>query len=224
MIRAILFKEYCKIHRGWLALFLLHLALLAYIFIDTRQLFVADKAEMVWYQLLHLGQIYYEPFKYLPVISGIIISLIQYLPEMRDERLRLSLHLPIAAHRLIFAHLTAGILAIALLLLPDLLILTAISRIYFPPEICLLTLKTVTPWVLAGFASYLGGALTILEPSIRLRLINAALGLGVSGLFLLSCRPGGYWPAIFLLLIPLLLMIPAALLPAHNFRLRRSSK
>ncbi|MCG8334702.1 MAG: hypothetical protein MJE63_09305, partial [Proteobacteria bacterium] len=101
MLKSVFFKEYLKIRWLFFTLAALNLVLMIYIFIDTRQLFIMDHAEMVWYRVLHLGQIHYDDLKYAPIATGIVLAFIQYLPEMMGERLRLSLHLPVSPHRLI---------------------------------------------------------------------------------------------------------------------------
>ncbi len=224
MLKAIFLKEYWKMRRPWLALCIVNVICMAYIFINTRQLFTIDKAEMVWYQVLHLSQLPSTPFKYIPAFVGMIISCVQYFPEMRDGRLRLALHLPISPHRLILAHLFVGLVALSGLLIPDLIVLFFISNLYFPVEIGIITLQTATPWVCAGFAAYIGGALVLLEPGLKLRIVNVGITAGVTGLFLFPSAPGGYNHILPVLLFPLLLMIPSVLLPAYHFRFRRVSE
>ena len=224
MLKSIFFKEYLKIRRPWLALLLLNAILMGYIYIDTRQLFTMDHPEVVWYRVLHLGQIHYGLLQYAPLLAGILIACIQYLPEMRDERLRLSLHLPVSPHRLILAHLFMGLIAGGVLIGLDLFFLCVITALYFPMEGVVVSFMTALPWGLAGLAAYLGGALALLEPGIKLRLFNVAVSAGVAGLFLVPVEPGGYGRILFLLLVPLLLMIPSVLFPAYHFRFRRVSE
>ena len=82
---------------------------------------------------------------------------------------------------------------------------------------------TALPWTLAGLAAYLGVTLGLLEPSYRLKFFNLAVAAGVAGLFLFPAEPGGYAFLLVKLALPLLLMIPAVLLPAYRFRYRRVS-
>ncbi len=224
MIRSILLKEYCKIRKSWLLLLLMQCLITGYIFIDTRRLFMTNKPEMVWYQVMHLGQMYYELFKYIPAVIGVLIACAQFLPEMRGERLRLTLHLPVSPHRLIVSHVLIGLAAVSGIVLPNLAFLVLITNIYFPPEVGLATLHTVAPWVCAGFSAYVGGAAALLEPGLKLRLFNAGITLGVTGLFLFPAGPCGYDNILTFLLVPLLLMIPSVLLPAYHYRFRRVSE
>ncbi len=225
MIKSILLKEYCKIRTPWLTLFVLHCCITGYIFIDIRHLFIVYRPEMVWYQVMHLGQIHhYEVFKYIPTVVGVLLACAQFFPEMRDERLRLTLHLPVSPHRLIMAHILIGLLATSAIVLPNLLALVLITTLYFPPEVGLMTLGTATPWVYAGCTAYLGGSAALLEPGNKLRLCTVGITAGVTGLFLFPAGPGGYNNLLLILLIPLLLMFFSVLLPAYHFRFRKVSE
>jgi ABC-type Mn2+/Zn2+ transport system ATPase subunit len=197
--------------------------LMVYIAIDTRHLFVMDHAEMVWYRVLHLGRIHYYHLKYAPAATGALLACIQYLPEMTGERLRLTLHLPVSPHRLIIAHIVVGLAAVKLVIALDLISLTLITARFFPAEAVSTTLMTALPWAVAGVAAYLGVTLALLEPSYHLKLSNLAIAAGVVGLFIYPADPGSYKYILLHLLLPILLMIPAALLPAYRFRYRRVS-
>ena len=222
MLKAIFFKEFFKIRWLWLIILLMNLALTAYIFITTRNLFILDHPEVVWYRVLHLGQIHFKDLKYIPLLSGILIACFQYLPEMWGERLRLSLHLPISPHILILAHVLVGLTAYGTVALLDLTALWVITAQYFPKEAVMTSLVTALPWTMAGVAAYLGGTLALLEPNFRLKVFNMAVAAGVAGLFLHNPNPGSYGPALPWLILPLLLMVLSVLLPAYRFRYRRT--
>ena len=221
MLKAIFFKEFFKIRWLWLIILLMNLALTAYIFIATRRLFILDHPEVVWYRVLHLGQIHFEDLKYTSLLSGILIACFQYLPEMWGERLRLSLHLPISPHILILAHVLVGLTAFGIVALVDLAALWVITAQYFPKEAVMTSFLTALPWTMAGFAAYLGGTLVLLEPNYRLKIFNLAIAAGVVGLFLHNEAPGSYGPALLGLILPLVLMVMSVLLPAYRFRYRR---
>ncbi len=221
MLNAIFFKEVIKIRWPWLTVLLFNGLLMAYIYIATRNLFIMDHAEMVWYQVLHLGQIHYGHLQYAPVMTGLLVGCIQYLPEMWGERLRLSLHLPISPHLLILGHVLVGLTAVLVIILLDLTALALITARYFPAEAVTSALITALPWGMAGVAAYLGVTLGLLEPSYKMKLFNMGISACVAGTFLYAAEPGGYLYALIYLSLPVMLMIPAVLLPAYRFRYRR---
>jgi hypothetical protein len=220
---AIAGKEFVKIRWFWAFLLVLNGLLMAFIALETRRLFALDHSEIVWYRVIHLGQIHYSSLKYAPALTGLLIAFIQYLPEMVAERLRLSLHLPISAHRVIMAHLGVGLAALSLIIGLDLAALALLTRAYFPAEVVTSSVLTALPWSVAGVAAYLGVALAMLEPSSRFRIVNLALAAGVTWAFFYPADAGGYNSALPVLVVPVLIMIPAVLLPAFRFRYRRAT-
>lgn len=223
MLGAIFFKEYLKVRRPWFTLLAANAALMAYILIHTRQAFALNHAEIVWYQVMHLGHIHFGQLKYAPLISGMLIACMQHLPETIGERLRLSLHLPIPTHSLILTHVLVGLAAVGIVIGLDMLCLALIMALYFPAEMVSHALLTALPWGLAGLAAYLGVTLAMLEPEPRRKLFNLGLAAGVVGLFLHQAKPEAYRDVVLLLILPVLTMIPAVLSPAFHFRFRRVS-
>lgn len=221
MIQAIFRKELFKIR--WLTLLTLtaHICILLYIYVATRRLFILDHAEVVWYRVLHLGQIHYGLLTYIPLLSGILIACFQFLPEMWGERFRLSLHLPVPPAFVALAHLLVGMTVYCAMALTDLCGLGLITGLFFPWQGIQISLLTALPWTMAGAGAYLGMALALLEPDFRLKAVNLVIGAGVTGLYLQQVEPGAYGPSLVLLIAPLALMMPAVLLPVFRFRYRR---
>ncbi len=61
----------------------------------------------------------FDPAELRPLTMSLedaFIVCIQYLPEMSQERLRLSLHLPVSPHRLIIGHVLIGLSAVTLII------------------------------------------------------------------------------------------------------------
>lgn len=221
MIQAIFRKEFFKIFRPGLLLMAVHICILFYLYVATRRLFILDHAEVVWYRVLHLGQIHYGFLKYIPLLSGILLSCFQFLPEMWGERFRLSLHLPVRPEFVTLAHLLVGLTLFWAMGLVDLCGLGLTTGLFFPWQGIKISLVTALPWTMAGAAAYLGMALALLEPDFRLKAVNLVMGAGVAGLYLQNVDPGAFGPCLGRLFIPPALMIPAVLLPVFRFRFRR---
>ena len=217
----ILYKERHKLRLGWPVLALFNLLAVIYLYLETRHLFRMDHAEIVWYRSIELGHIYYEMLRYVPTITGLALAVMQFLPEMRDERLRLSLHLPVRAHNIILSHLLVGSLLLAALTTVTALGLIIVTGLYFPVEIIEISLMTSAPWFLAGWCGYLGAALALLEPGLKLRLFNLLLTAGLIVPLLTRAQPGAYATAFPALLLLPPLLLGAVLLPAYHFRHRR---
>lgn len=222
MFRSLLLKEYLKLRAmGCLAL-AVHLAVLGYIYLSMRRLFLLDHAEVVWYRVIHLGTIYYEPLQLLPLLTGVLLAVAQFLPEMRGQRFRISLHLPMPPHVVVLGHLAVGLGIVLTLLLLDVGVLAVMTLERFPVEVAWRAVWTVLPWALAGLAGYLGTALVLLEPVWRLRAVNLLVGFGVVGLLLHRAAPGAYAPSLAWSALLVALLVPSILYPAYRFRLRRA--
>ena len=221
MIQAIFRKEFFKIRLLTFLTLAAHMGILLYLYVASRRLFILDHPELVWYRVLHLGQIHYGLLKYIPLLSGILIACFQFLPEMWGERFRLSLHLPVPPAFVALAHLLVGLTVYCAMALADLFGLGLITRLFFPWQGIEISLLTALPWTMAGACAYLGMALTLLEPDFRLKAVNLIIGAGITGFYLETVDPGAYGPCLVLLIVPLALMIPAMLLPVFRFRYRR---
>ncbi len=221
MLGAIFRKEYFKIRWPWLLVLMFNFCVLGHVAVSTRRLFILDHPEVVWYRVLHLGQIHFEPMMYVPLVSGILIACFQFLPEMWGERFRLSLHLPASPGFIAMGHLLVGLTAYALIIAIDFMGLAMITADYFPWQGVVTSLLTVLPWGMAGAAAYLGGALALLEPNYRLKAVNLGLAVGVAGLYMNKGMPGAYTPSLLILTLPLGLLMAAILLPVLRFRYRR---
>ena len=221
MIPSFFLKEFYKIRWLMLMVILANAAVCIYVFIQTRRLFILDHPEVVWYRVLHLGQINYNDFKYVPLITGILIAFIQYLPEMWQQRMRLSLHLPAPIQTIVFMHVGIGLAAYCLAMVPNAVTLGWVTLRYFPQETLDTVFITVLPWFLAGTAAYLGGTLVLLEPNMKLKIFNTIITAGAAGLYLQWAGPGQYEQIVLLFMLPMGLLFFSVLLPAYRFRYRR---
>ena len=221
LIGAILYKEIVKMRIVWPLLFAFNAAFMGWLFVSVRQLFRADHPEVVWYRVMHLGQVHYTAMRYLPLCVGVAFACLQFLPEMRDERLRLSLHLPTSSNGVILTHLAAGLFVLGIIYLFDTAALLAMTIYYFPAGVVSTTLLTFAPWVLAGVTGYMGTTLALLEPGLKQRVFILAVTAGLVSAMTMRSVPGSFANGLplFLLVIPLLLI--AALLPGYHFRHRR---
>jgi hypothetical protein len=215
---AIAYKEWLKL-RGWLGFILTgHLLFGAWLVLSVRHHFRIEHAEMLFYQANHIGRLFYDDLRYVPLLTGALLGAAQFLPELIRGRLRLSLHLPVGAPALVFGHLAVGLGALAAFLLLDMALLAATIGVFFPAAFVTSALLTAAPWMLAGVAAYLGAALVLLEPSRRHQAGNLAVAGGVVMLCHLSTQYQAYDRALAGLALVVLLLAPACLQAVCRFR------
>ena len=165
MIYSIFYKEWIKVRYFFLALVCLNGAVCLKIWVDIRQQLQAEHAEMIWYQAIHIQSLFYSDIRYIPLLSGICLAVVQFVPEILQKRLRLSLHLPVDRECLLAIFLALGLGLYAVLALLDTAAIWTVSRYYFPVEVAVSSLTTLLPWHYAGFVGYLGMSLILLEPA-----------------------------------------------------------
>lgn len=220
IFRAICLKEFIKCRNGMLALFAANLLFMLWLFLHLRTVFSLDHIEIIWFQMVDLAQTPYKSLAFIPILSGIIFCCLQFLPEMRDERLRLSLHLPHESSSIVLTHFLAGLLFLTGLFYLDMALFRMSLAVFYPDVTLKFFQTTAEPWFLAGILGYLGLGLVLLEPQTTQRLFTLVLVFGIIAPLFSSFRPGVYGAILpyYYLLIPLLLL--ASLLPAHHFRHR----
>ena len=202
MIYSIFYKEWIKIRYFFLALVCLNGAVCLKIWVDIRQQLQAEHAEMIWYQVIHIKSLFYSDIRYIPLLSGICLAVVQFVPEILQKRMRLSLHLPVDRERLLAIFLALGLGLYAVLALLDTVVIWAVCRCYFPVEVALSSLTTIFPWHYAGFVGYLGMSLILLEPAWSRRVFVLLVFSGfISLLFSGSgyCRLNSALPWLMLL-------------------------
>lgn len=222
MFGSIISKELLKLRMFLVGAVIFNAGIVTYIYLIMNKLFRLDHSEVVWYYTIHLGEIFYEPFRYIPAVTGIFLAVAQFLPEIRSHRFRISLHLPVQTHTTVFAHVLVGFLAMVILFTADAVFFTVMTASKYPHEYTVRMLITLLPWIIAGFTAYTGTTLVMLEPVWRVRFINLLVSACITGLFVMKTDAGSYSGALFWMVLPAVLFVPAVLLPAYRFRYRRS--
>lgn len=215
---SLIYKEWIKLSPYWLLLLSANICFMAYLFFDMRHQFHVEHAEMLYYQANRVGRLFYEDLRYVPLLTGAALAIAQLTPEITKGRLRLSLHLPIDVVSLVLAHIAIGLIALGIILVLDLAALAITVGIFFPAAFVSSAVATALPWMLAGFAGYLGGVLVLLEPVRRFQVTYLILTAAIVWMCHLSSRYGAYDHAIGGLAVMVALMVPPILLSAARFR------
>ncbi len=220
MLHAIMLKEWLKIRWVWTAALLVHLAMLVYLLLALRHQFQIEHSEMIWYWAFELRRLLYTQIQFLPALTGALLAVAQFGPEMLGGRLRLSLHLPLRGDLMVWSWVCFGALMGALLALLDAAGLYWIVSLWFPHEAAISAVLTALPWLLGGWVAYFAVTLALLEPARARRLVY--VGVGVAFLALLYQQRGyqEYDRIMPGLVGAALLLLPAVILPAHRYRRR----
>lgn len=217
MFKALLYKEWIKLRFYWCLLFAANLVFAAFLALSLRHVFQVREAFVVWSNWISKGYLFFRSAQYVPLLIGIVLSCLQFFPEILTKRLRLVLHLPLGQDRAVGIHLAAGLLLLGLILAPGLLLILISAGIYFPAEFQGVIWFTYGPWLLAGFAGYLLTAALLLEPTWLSRVFYLILGAALLRLL----YQDGFYNA-YLRILPGVVLLTAALfvvplLSTHRF-------
>ena len=151
MYKALAYKEWLKIKWVVIAGFVLETALLTYIFTNLRAITEYNSAVTIWSTIIYRSYMYFDIVMYVPILLGFAVAVSQYLPEITDMKLKLTLHLPMEENRVLLFLNIFGITILFLLFLPLSIVLIIGSISVFPSEIVFAMFLTILPWFLAGF-------------------------------------------------------------------------
>ena len=121
-------------------------------------------AHNFWYDIFIRGLLFFDDFLYIPVLTGVVIAAFQFFPEITENRLKLTLHLPIRENSILMHMATMGAITVLIITTISVLVLSTITLIYFPPSVLQSVLLTTFPWVVAGFIGYFSTITIFVEP------------------------------------------------------------
>ena len=218
MYKSLAYKEWLKLRWVALAAFGLEVIALIYIFSNLRATIEFNSAFDIWNAIVYKSYMFFGAIKYIPIFIGLLIGIFQYLTEILEMKLKLTLHLPLKENNVfIFLNMFGSMLLLALFL-PVVVILIIGSNLVFPAEITYATMLSIAPWFLAAFVAYYFVAALMIEPLWSRRIVIAIVAFIIVNPFLLGTGYGVYEPILFLLFIILLAFIGLHILSGLRFK------
>lgn len=216
-IKHLLYKEWIKT-RWYAAVGLAgSLILSVYACIDAVSM-LHDMGGAFFYSTLLTGNIaLMTQLKYLPLAIALLIGLPQFLPEITNKRIRLTLHLPVGSTAVVYTMVLYGLAVFCCTLLPALLITTGTLAACFPAEVVVATLQTLLPWLLGGMTAYFFTAMIAFEPVWKFRFGYILIAYLTLRFFYLGYGVGNAVTAYPLLLVITLVSSLAVIYTSHRF-------
>lgn len=218
MIQGLIQKEWIKSRWALIVLYLVGLALTAYALLTIRRVIDVRGAAHLWEILLSKDVLFLNALQYQPLFTGLVIAVVQYVPEMTQKRLKLTLHLPMTQGAITATMLTYGVVALALLCLLQHTLLFVYLDSVLAPELVSHLLVSTAPWFMAGFAAYGLTALVVLEPNWGRRILYLFLSYGVLHFYHISTVPRFYEEALLPMALVTLLLCYSAFLSVRRFK------
>ena len=91
---AIFYKEWIKTRWYFLLAVLATLGFTGYCMLRINRVVEMKGAAHVWEVMLQRDVIFIDMLQYIPLIAGILMAIVQFVPEMQRKCLKLTLHLP----------------------------------------------------------------------------------------------------------------------------------
>lgn len=192
MWKAIVYKEWIKTRRYLFAALLLTAGFAGYGLLWLYRAVELMGAGHIWEVMVTRNAVFIDPIRFVPLLAGLLLAVVQFVPEMQRKCLKLTLHLPVPALATLGAMLAFGLAALSVLFGIGVAIVGLGPLPVIARELAGNILCTALPWFLAGMAAYLLGAWVILEPTWRLRAVNILMSLLILRLFFLGEVPHAY--------------------------------
>ncbi len=218
MIKAILYKEWIKLCRFYPVCFIAASSFTAYAIFRTGRIADFRGVEHIWEILLEKDAVPVSMLQFIPLFAGILLAIVQFVPEMVQKRLKLTLHLPFPHNRMIFLMLLTGATLLVLLFLTQGLMVYVYFSSILVQELVLHIMLTAFPWAIAGLAAYFCTAWICLEPTWKWRIAEVMVSAGLCRIFFISSLPRSYDGMLGWLLATTVLMSTAPLLSVWRFR------
>jgi hypothetical protein len=192
MTRALLYKEWLKTRWIIAVIAVAGLVLHVYMFVRLGRTFRMAGHEHLWDVIINRDSFLFYDMKYFPLIAGLFVGLFQFVPELLQKKLKLTLHLPMAEYRIISYMVAYGVVLLLMFFVVHASILFWGISLHFATPVLVSAINTVLPWYLAGLVAYQACAFVCTEPTWKRRISDIFLSIVVIRVFFISDFPGAY--------------------------------
>lgn len=126
------------------------------------------------------------------LIAGVLMAVVQFVPEMQRKCLKLTLHLPYPELKMTGNMLFSGLVLLLVCFASNFLLMEIYLNGVLAHELKNHILLTALTWYLAGISGYLLVAWICLEPAWKRRIINLIIAVLLLRIFFLSPTPEAY--------------------------------
>lgn len=203
MILHLFYKEWLKTKWFVLVSLLLGIGVILYMFIDLNSNIINQEgaSSYMYYWLIRGGKDYYSVFKYVPIAVALLIGIAQYMPEVLQKRIKLTLHLPTNETLTLYTMVLYGFLVMLALMIIFLTVFFSFNLYFMTKEVHVMALESLTPWVMGGMVTYFFVAMIAMEPRWKFRFIYAIVVYKVVDLYLQHMNFQGIYPLLLIIFI-----------------------
>lgn len=207
MISSIFYKEWIKTRRiVWLCLFI-SLGFVVYALMRIGRIIELKDAAHLWEIILTKEVVFIESLQYIPLLLGVLLAIAQYVPEIQQKRLKLTLHLPVNQKKIIITMGAYGLLCLLAIYLLNFVWLWIYLQQVVAPEFTSRILLTAMPWHIAGILGYAFTSWICIEPTWKYRVANSLFAVGFIRFLFLNKYPEAYNSVLWLLILLSILFV-----------------
>lgn len=192
MNKALFFKEWLKIRTCYLCMAAVVAAMTVYCLMRIGRVITIKDVSHLWELMIGRDMVFTEVLQYVFLPVGIAVAVAQFLPEILQKRLKLTLHLPVSQQRMTFTMLAFGAIALVVLFALNALAVWGYTQRLLAEELTARILLTMIPWYLGGLAAYFLTAWILTEPTLYMKIVAALLSIAVLRVYYLSDDPESY--------------------------------
>ena len=111
-MNAIFYKEWIKTRWYLLLALLVTLGFAGYSMLRINRVASMKGVEHVWEVMMSRDTVFVDLLEFIPLLVGILLALVQFVPEMHHKCLKLTLHLPYPQLRMINLMLLYGLIVL----------------------------------------------------------------------------------------------------------------
>lgn len=218
MLKPIIYKEWIKTRWYLILALLVSIGFTAYGLLKIERVIDLMGAVHLWQIMLERDAIFIDSQSYIPLLIGIGLAIVQFVPEMMQSRLKLTLHLPCNQFAIIGTMLAYGLVVMLILAVANFAIMLVYMTNVFAIELTRHVLLTAITWYVTGFTAYLLTSWICLEPTWKRRIFNIILSVCGLSVFFQSTVPEAYNGFIVVLVIYTILLVFLPMLSVHRFK------
>lgn len=197
---------------------ILSVSAVVYVMLMIHRVVKIKGVEHLWEILLSRDTVFVETLTYIPLLMGILMSVVQFVPEMLQKRIKLTLHLPYNQRKMILLMLAFSVITLSLIFAAHIAFLWTYLHGILAQELTTRILITSLPWYVCGVLSYILTSWIILEPTWKKRILYFLLSAACIRIFFLSSVPESYNTFLPILITLTLSMLALPLLSVHRFK------
>ncbi len=201
MIKSLIYKEWLKTSKIIVCLALFLAGFTAYDFLALSKNAELQGYGFLWSYAVGKKSILVENLIYLPVICGMVLAAVQFIPESYRKCIKLTLHLPISQTKTIMVIQGYGICVLSIMFIVQSVALFLFLNHYLVVDIVWRILFSFLTWYSAGLCAYIWISAICLEPNWRMKFTELVITFVILSSFYLSPQSMAYHHSILSMFI-----------------------